>query len=217
MPKPITVLVADDHPLFRKALVDVLATDRDLKVIQEASDGASALRLIKDLRPIVAVLDIEMPHGGGIEVAREIQLRRLPVHVIFITAYKAPEFFDEAMNLGVKGYVLKESAAIDILAGIKTVASGNRYISPSLSELLFRRSRDAENLRQKSPGLEDLTPAERRILKMVSLDHTTKEIASELGVSHRTVENHRANIASKLGLSGSHSLLKFAYDNKSRL
>jgi two-component system response regulator DegU len=217
MRKPITVLVADDHPLFRKGLIDVLRAEPELKVVQEAGDGASALRLLKELRPDVMVLDIEMPQGGGMEVAREMQRLNLPAQIIFITAYKDPETFDEAMNLGVKGYVLKESAVTDIVAGIKTVAAGNRYISPSLSGLLFDRSRAAQTLREKVPGLDALTAGERRILKLVSQDRTSKEIAADLGLSARTVENHRANIAGKLGLSGSHSLLKFAYDNKSKL
>ena len=217
MKSKIKVLVADDHPIFRKGLADVLRADAGLEVVGEVADGASALRLIQESKPAVAVLDIEMPQLGGLEVAAEVQQRRLPVELIFITAYKDPETFDAAMSLGVKGYVLKESAVTDILAGINAVARGERYISPSLSGLLFQRARAASDLRVKNPGLEALTPSERHILKRVSLDRTTKEIAGDLGVSHRTVENHRANIARKLGLSGSHSLLKFAYDNKSRL
>ncbi len=210
-------MVADDHPLFRKGLVDVVRADAAFEIVREAGDGAEALKFIQELRPAVAVLDIEMPRLSGLEVAIEIQKGRLPVELIFITAYKDPETFDEAMTLGVKGYVLKESATIDIVAGIKAVARGERFISPSLSELLFRRVESAKTLRAERPGLETLTPAERRILKSVSLDRTTKEIADDLGVSYRTVENHRANIARKLGLQGSHSLLKFAYDNKSKL
>jgi len=213
----IRVLVADDHPIFRKGLVDVLRSDAGLEVVGEVADGATALAAIAELKPDVAVLDIEMPKLGGLEVAGEIRTRRAGVEIIFITAYKDPETFDEAISLGVKGYVLKESAVVDILAGIKTVAGGERYISPSLSGLLFRHAEAATALRSEKPGLDALTPSERRILKLVSFDRTTKEIADELGVSHRTVENHRANIARKLGLSGSHSLLKFAYDNKTKL
>ena len=217
MKPKIKVLIADDHPVFRKGLADVIRTDAASEVVQETGDGASALRIIQELRLTVAVLDIQMPQRDGLEVAREVQRRRLAVELIFITAYKDPETFDEAMNLGVKGYVLKDSAVTDILAGIKTVAKGERYISPSLSGLLFRRGEAAKELRQENPGLESLTPTERRILKMISLDQTTKEIADELGSSDRTVENHRANISRKLELHGSHSLLKFAYDNKGRL
>ena len=197
--------------------MDVLHADAALEIVKEAVDGVEALRFIQELRPAVAVLDIEMPRLSGLEVATEIQKRCLPVELIFITAYKDPETFDEAMTLGVKGYVLKENAAIDIVAGIKAVARGERYISPSLSGLLFRRAESARTLRAERPGLETLTPAERRILKSISLDQTTKEIAAELNLSHRTIENHRANISRKLGLQGSHSLLKFAYDNKSNL
>ena len=217
MSKPITILVADDHPLFRKGLVDVLRADAELKVIQEVGDGAQALRLLKELRPAVAVLDIEMPQRDGLQVAAEAQRLHLATELIFITAYKDPETFDAAMDLGVKGYVLKESAVTDIVAGIKSVARGERYISPSLSGFLFRRTERARTLRTQHPGLDDLTPAERRILKLISLDRTSKEIADELGVSYRTIENHRANIGRKLKLQGSHSLLKFAYDNKAKL
>src|SRR5690242_19422705 len=99
------------------------------------------------------------------------------------------------MSLGVKGYVLKESAVTDIVAGIKAVARGERYISPSLSDLLFRRGESVKTLRAQHPGLDGLTAAERRILKSISLDRTTKEIADNLNISYRTVENHRANIS----------------------
>jgi DNA-binding NarL/FixJ family response regulator len=217
MPKPITVLVADDHPLFRKGLVDVLRAEAQVKVIQEAGDGASALRLVKELRPAVAVLDIEMPQRDGLEVAAEIQRLNLRTELIFITAYKDPETFDAAMDLGVKGYVLKESAVTDIVAGIKSVARGERYISPSLSGLLFRRREEAKKVRADHPGLDDLTPAERRILRLIAQGRTSKEIADELGVSTRTVENHRFNIGTKLDLHGVHSLVKFAYDHKAEL
>ncbi len=125
--------------------------------------------------------------------------------------------FHEAMELGAKCYVLKESAAADILNGIHAVAGGQHYLSPAISGLLVNRAVRTSALRTERPGLENLTPAEQRILKRIASDQTSKEIADALGLSPRTVENHRANISAKLGLQGSHSLLKFAFENKHRL
>jgi DNA-binding NarL/FixJ family response regulator len=216
--KRITIIVAGDHPLFRKGLADLLRDDEALELLAEAEDGQAAIQAINELKPQVAVLDIEMPGLSGIEIARELHLaENKDTSLILVTAYKEPEMFDEALDNGVKGYVLKENAIVDILNGIRAVAKGEDYISPSLAGLLLKRWRASEDLRQENPGLDRLSPAERRILKLISLDRTTKEIADDLGISPRTVENHRANIARKVGISGTHSLLKFAFQNRSSL
>jgi DNA-binding NarL/FixJ family response regulator len=131
--------------------------------------------------------------------------------------YKEEDLFNAAMDLGVKGYVLKESAVSDILDAIRAIMAGQHYISPGLSEFLFGRRAGAESLRQRRPGLDRLTPAEHHILQLIARDRTSKEIADELGLSPRTVENHRTNICAKLDVHGIHSLVKFAYENKARL
>ena len=214
----ISVVVADDHPLFRKGLADLIRSETGMDLLAEAEDGAAALRRISELKPRVAVLDVEMPGKSGIEVARELHLStENQTSVILVTAYKEPEMFDEALNHGVKGYVLKENAIGDILNGIRSVAVGEEYISPSMAGLLIRRRRAGAGLREEKPGVDRLSPAERRILKLISLDRTTKEIADDLDISPRTVENHRANIARKVGVSGTHSLLKFAFQHRSSL
>ena len=214
---PTTLLLADDHPIFRKGLVQVIQSDAAFQVVGEAGDGAAALQLLTTLKPAIIILDIAMPKKSGLDVAREFRRRRAPGELIFLTAYKDPEMFDEALNLEVKGYVLKDSAGDDILDALRAVASGESYVSPTLAGLLLGRRHSAQKLRESQPGLDALTPAERRILKLIAQDRTSKEIAEELGISPRTVDNHRANIAQKLNLHGTHSLLKFAFDNKSRL
>jgi DNA-binding NarL/FixJ family response regulator len=151
------------------------------------------------------------------EVARQIQRENLPVAVVFVTAFKDTRLFQEARNLGVRGYILKESAVTEILEGIKTVAGGGLFTSPALSQLVAHRKKLGFDLVRATPGLAGLSPTQRRILKLIASDRTSKEIADELGISHRTVENHRGNIAAKLDIRGSHSLLKFAYDNKDAL
>ena len=125
--------------------------------------------------------------------------------------------FNAAMDLGVKAYVLKENAADDILWALEKVAQGEVFVSPSMSNLSRRRSDRVQELLLSKPQIDDLTSAERRILKLVAEDRTSKEIADLLQISIKTVENHRLNICHKLNLHGSHSLLKFAFDHKSHL
>jgi DNA-binding NarL/FixJ family response regulator len=214
MTRSISLVIADDHPLFRKGLREVIESDPALQILGEAGDGSYALTLIEQRTPTMAILDIDMPLISGLAVAREIQQRKIEVEVIFLTMYKEEDLFHEAMDAGARAYVLKDSAVNDILNAIHTVEDGRYYISPALSDHLIRRTNRAEKLLRHTPSLEDLTPAELRILKMIAENRTSKEIADILSISHKTVENHRTNIASKLHLRGSHSLLKFALENK---
>jgi len=131
--------------------------------------------------------------------------------------YKEEETFNRALDVGVRGFVLKENAVDDIRNALATVALGEHYLSPSISGYLMRRRTRSEELALQKPGLDDLTKAERRILKLVSEKKTSRQIAAELFISIRTVEAHRANVSAKLGLSGSHSLLQFALENRSLL
>src|SRR6185369_10435986 len=137
--------------------------------------------------------------------------------LVILTLYKEERVFNEAIDAGVLGYVLKENAANDLLNCVHAVAGGEPFISPSLSSLLLGRKTRTRQLLEEKPELEKLTPAERRILKLIAEDLTSKEIGQRLEISSHTVENHRANICEKLCLRGSHSLLKFAFANKDRL
>ena len=217
MADDLTVMIADDHPIFRRGLREVIEGDGGLSVVGEAADGEAALRLAEERRPAVAVLDIDMPRLSGFELVAEFARRHLPVAVVFLSMHKDESMFNEALRLGVRGYVLKESAATDIVAGIRAVAAGQHFISPALSTYLVKRGERQSDLARELPGLGALTPAERRVLKLIADNKTSREIAAELFVSHRTVENHRTNICQKLRLHGSHSLLKFALEHKSEL
>ena len=213
----IRIVIADDHPIFRKGLRGTIETDPELKIVAEAEDGEQALELIQTHKPEIAILDLEMPHKDGFEVIQEIQEKRLPVLVIFLTMYKDERFFNTAMNRGAKGYVLKESAVNDIITAIKSVASGQHFISPLLSTYLLNRQQRAASLAVQKPGLSSLTPAEREVLRLIAANKTSKQIAGELFIAVRTVEKHRANISEKLELRGSHALLDFALEHKSEL
>jgi DNA-binding NarL/FixJ family response regulator len=208
------LVIADDHPLFRAGLREVIVSDPAMHIVGEAGDGELALSLIRKHTPTMAILDIDMPKMGGLVVARELQKHRLKVDVIFLTMYKEEDLFNEAMDVGARAYVLKDSAVNDILNAIHTVADGKYYISPALSDHLIQRSARADKILRLVPSLEDLTPAELRVLRLVAQNKTSKDIAGLLSISYKTVENHRTSIASKLHLRGSHGLLKFALENK---
>src|SRR5712671_1305172 len=205
----IKVLIADDHPLFRQGLRQVVESDGRFELIGEAADGPSALQLILDKKPDIAVLDVNMPGLSGLEIARKLHGKRLPTEIVILTMYKEEETFNRAVDFGVKGFVLKENAAQDIVNSLIAVAAGEHYLSPSISGYLVGRRGRADKLAAKKPGLEDLTTAERRILTLIAGKKTSREIATELFISPRTVEAHRANICTKLDLRGSHSLLQF--------
>jgi len=215
--REVKLLIVDDHPLFRRGLREVIEENPRFQVVGEAADGEAALRLIAELKPSIAVVDIDMPRLSGLELVRALQKMKSPVTTVFLTMYDEEDMFNAAMDLGVKAYVVKESAADDILAALEKVDQGETFISPSLSDIGTRRSNRVQNLLLSKPQLEDLTSAERRILKFIAEDRTSKEIADLLKISVKTVENHRLNICHKLNLHGSHSLLKFAFDLKAYL
>ncbi len=217
MSLPLQILIADDHPIFRRGLCEVIETDPDLRLVGQAGDGQEALRAARELRPDVLVLDVTMPRLTGLQVARKLREGSAGPRLVLLTMHEDEELLNEALSLGITGYVLKENAVEDLLAAIHAVAAGRTFISASLSGLLLRRRQAQDRLRHEKPGLEQLTQSERRVLKLISQDKTSKEIAELLNCAVRTVETHRQNISTKLDLSGSHSLLKFAYDNKSKL
>lgn len=217
MVKEIRVVIADDHPVFRRGLAMVINADPGLTVVGEAENGEEALVRIRDLQPDVVVLDIDMPLQNGFDVAR--QLPSLPVAppVIFLTMHRDEALFNSAFDLGAFGYLLKDSAVYDIITSIKTVVTGQKFISPSLSTFLINRAHRAAILASQKPTLLDLTHTEKLVLQLVAEEKSTREIAGELGISTRTVENHRAHICKKLDLRGANALLKFALTNKNQL
>ena len=217
MKTEIRIVIADDHPIFRQGLRQVIEKDAFLKVVAEAEDGVAALERIQECGPQIAILDIDMPNQDGFAVARSIREHRQPVSVIFLTMHKDEMHFNEALDLGVRGYLIKDNAAADVVNCIRAVAAGENYISPALSTYLLNRSRRVTTFVQQHPGLRELTATERRILALLAEYKTSKEIAGELCVSVRTIENHRANICTKLDLHGTHALAKFAIQHKSEL
>lgn len=216
-PSAITIVIADDHPVFRRGLRLIIQSDEQINIIAEADNGREALELIQSSKPRVAVLDVNMPEMTGFEVVRELRKNKLATEFIFLTMHKDEAMFNTSMDLGVKGYLLKESAVEDITEGIKAVAAGENFISASLTTFLFNRSRRNATFVAAKPTINDLTATELRVLKMIADDKTSREIADQLSISVRTVERHRQNICDKLETHGSNALMKFALANKEQL
>jgi DNA-binding NarL/FixJ family response regulator len=217
MKDKIRIVIADDHPIFRQGLRQVVEKDAQIQVIAEAANGESAVTLIQEHQPDIALLDLDMPRLDGFSVVRRLRDLSLATRVIILTMHQDELHFNEALNLGAQGYLIKDSAAADVVQAIHAVAAGQRYISPTLSTFLLNRTQRAAALSAQQPGLGRLTVTERRVLALLAEYKTSKEIAALLGVSTRTIENHRANICVKLELHGTHALVKFALDHKSEL
>lgn len=212
MADKINIVIADDHPLFRAGVRQALAKEDRIVVVDEADDGEQALKKITERKPDVAVLDINMPRLSGLDVARRADATGLETKIILLTMIEDRKIFLEAMDLGVMGYVLKDSAVSEIARAILSVSEDKHFISPTLSGSLLRRKSQAQT--SSHPSLSDLTPTEHRILKLIGELKSNQEIADELFISKRTVENHRVNMAKKLSLSGTNSLLKFALEHR---
>jgi DNA-binding NarL/FixJ family response regulator len=161
------------------------------------------------------VLDVDMPECDGLEVVRFINDNGLSTGVVLLTMYKEERFFNAAMEAGVKGYVLKDSAIDEIFGAIKAVVKGDNFVSPTLSTLLIKRFNRLKKPQRSQ--LESLTSAECRVLKLVAEAKSNQQIANELFLSVRTVENHRSNICLKLGLEGKNALLTFALTHKTEI
>jgi len=211
------VVIADDHPIFREGLVKAIERDTSYCVVGQAADGGEALNLIGELRPDLAVLDVSMPVMDGLDVARKLHREANPTELICLTMYKDPAYFNAALDLGVRGYLIKDSAVSELLLCLRAVTDGQYFISPAISHFLIERNRKLESLAPSVPFQERLTPAERAVLRMLAENRTSKEIADRLFVSVRTVENHRMHICQKLEIKGHNKLLQFALENKSVL
>lgn len=205
-----TIITADDHPLLLKGLNDFLL-EKKYNIIGSGNNGKEAYNLIVKTNPDIAILDIQMPYMTGLEVAKECKKNKIETKIILITFHKEKVLFQKANELNIFGYILKEFAIEEIEICIKSVTEGIPYFSPRIKELLGINP-------YKETYLNNLTPSEKKILKLIAKDKTNKEIASLLFISHRTVEKHRSNIINKLQIEHkTNSLLIWAKDNADKL
>jgi DNA-binding NarL/FixJ family response regulator len=213
----ITVLIADDHPLFRSGVRVELERIPNFKVLAETGDGEEALRLIMAHKPDVAVVDFQMPKLTGLELARKAESAGLSTKIILLTMHRDRKIFFAALDAGVRGYVLKDDAITDIGLAIQRVAGGSHFISSELTDLLIEKNRVQTPADSIDTLIGSLTVAEKKVLALIAELKSNDEIAGALFISKRTVENHKVSLAGKLRLGSSKQLLRFALQNKDRL
>ena len=195
----------------------ILSEHPEIEVVGQAGCGADAIRMALELRPDILLCDVSMPDIEGPEVVEACMKSGLECRYILLTMHRYPELLRRAVALGVKGYVVKDGGAEEVVAAVRTVAKGDDYFSPSVAGFLEQQAKTQGAAGDDESGIGSLTAAQRKVLRLVATDLTSKEIADELGLSVRTIENHRANICRKLGLHGTHSLVKFAFDHQNEL
>jgi len=190
----IRVVLADDHAVVRKGIREFLAEPGDIDVLAEAGDGDEAVRLIDQLRPDVAVLDIQMPKRSGIDVCRHIRAQHWPIGILILTAYDDTPYVLAVLQAGANGYVLKTADADDIIQAVRDVHEGKSVLDPTIARKLMTQLAGQSIDRP----IESLTPREMDVLKLAAHGYTNKAIGAQLNVSDRTVQGHLANIFGKL-------------------
>jgi DNA-binding NarL/FixJ family response regulator len=207
----ITAVLADDHPIVRQGLRALLDGAEDCNVVGEAANGLAAIDLIERLQPDVAILDLQMPDLGGLEVARRAREKSPDTRVIILTMYADEPYVLEALRHGVSGYVLKGSATSDLLAAVEAAMAGKRFLSRLLNErAIDAYARRAETDSRPLDRYDLLTSREREALQLAAQVMSNAEIGERLAISPRTAETHRANLLRKLGLTTQTDLVRFA-------
>jgi two-component system response regulator NreC len=205
----ITVVLADDHLIFREGLRALLSAEPDLRIVGEAGDGLEAVQLVERLQPDVLVLDLMMPGLNGDQVARQVSQHVHKTRIVVLSMHTSEAYVLKALRSGAVGYVLKGSSSTELVQAIREVVQGRRYLSPPLSE------RAIETYIQKAQGssldlYETLTTREREVLQLAAQSCSHADIASRLSISPRTVEAYRANVMRKLGLRTQTDLIRYA-------
>ncbi len=201
---PIRVVLADDHVLVRQGLKSLLEREK-FQVVAEASDGQEAVRLSESLCPEIAVLDISMPTLNGIDAARQLGRASPKTKVILLTQHEEDQYIREALEAGVKGYVLKSQVASDLVHAIHQVSRGQVYLSPGVSRAVV----EAYRTKSEMPS-DPLSVRERQVLQLIAEGKSTKDVATLLGISVKTAESHRTRLMQKLDIHETASLVRYA-------
>jgi DNA-binding NarL/FixJ family response regulator len=203
-----TIVVADDHQLVREGIRMLLETRSDFEVVGEASDGEEAVKIVLDRKPDIAVMDIWMPHLSGIDATREIEKCGLPTKVVMLSMHASRAYVEETLSAGAAGYIVKSAASKELLDAIDAVLAGGSFLSPAVTqEIISSASRSIES---PPAGIGALTDREREVLQLVADGQSSKEIASSLGISLKTVDSHRSNLMEKLDIHKVAGLVRFA-------
>ena len=214
----IRIVIADDEPMYFTSLRQYIGDEPSLRIVAEAQDGLVALDALLALKPDVAILDIAMPRLSGIQIVARLRKEGLQTKVIFLTVWRESAVFEAAVDLGVRGYLIKkDTGRAEVHACIRAVLADQCYASPEMITWLIDRVHGTKEFESLYPGLANLKPRERDILKRVARGQSSKEIATDVGIATRTVDVYRARIAKILGVRGPNVLRRFARQNRERL
>lgn len=210
----IRVLIAEDHLLVRAGIRALLEKAGDIHILGEASNGQEAVEMARDARPDVLIMDIMMPRLNGIQAAEYIQELKLPTHILLLSMYSDAGFIHRALQCGVKGYVLKSSVSDELLQAVRTVASGQTFLSGPISQMI-----EADAANPIPPGKEGepfatLSPREKEIMQLIAEGHTSAEIGKILFISDKTVEKHRVRLMKKLNVRNVAGLVRLAIKHR---
>jgi DNA-binding NarL/FixJ family response regulator len=205
---PIRILIADDHSLVRAGFRALLQNVPSIQVVAEAGDGTEALRLIEQHRPDIVLLDITMPGVTGLEVAAAVSKKWPEIRTVMLSMHASEEFVLQALQAGAKGYLLKDAATDELETAIRAVASGETFLSPSVSKHVVAGY--LQRVRAPAGPLEQLTPRQREVLQLIAEGLTNKEIARRLNISGKTVESHRTQLMERLDIHDIAGLVRFA-------
>jgi DNA-binding NarL/FixJ family response regulator len=204
----VRILIADDHTLVRESLVNLLQASGDIQVVAQASDGLETIEKALATRPDIVITDISMPHLNGMEVVRRLREQLPAVRVLVLTMHCEDEYVLQLVRAGASGYLVKDSAASELLAAVQSLREGRGYFGPQASRILAEQLQHPE--RQVDDPYGRLTPREREVFHLIAEGKTTKEIARVLDISAKTAENHRARVLDKVGVRNTAELVRYA-------
>lgn len=214
---PKTIVIADDHPIFRVGVVNVINSIEGCKVVAEAENGLEAIDLIVKHKPDVAVIDLDMPKSNGVDVLNRVVELHLPTRMVILTAHTDPKTFMQIAQMHEVSILLKENAVNELPQCLQSISESKVFISPNCKKLISKYKQLFTSTQKVNNLLKALSATEIQVLWLVGQGLTTQQIAERQNNSFKTIENHRTNIAQKLGISGANSLLVFAIENKEQI
>lgn len=212
-----TIVIADDHPIFRVGVVSVINTIEGCKVVAEAENGLEAIDLIVKHKPDVAILDLDMPKSSGIDVVNRVFELHLPTRMVILTAHTNPNTFMQLAEMHEVSILLKENAINELPQCLQSISEGKVFISQICRKIISKFQQQHSSVQKIVNRLKELTSTEILILSLISEGLTTQQIADRQSNSFKTIENHRTNIAHKLNISGANNLLVFSIENKDQI
>ncbi len=210
MTAKIRIVLADDHPIFLNGVRELIQAEQDLDLVGEASSGLGALKVIREKQPDIAVVDISMPEMNGILLGRRLAAEMPAVSILALTLHEERAYLKQALDVGIRGYVLKRSAAETLVQAIRAVVVGSLYVDPAIASRMFNGSSDGAARQRRNVAFPELTDREAEVLKLVALGFTNKEIAHQLDLSVKSIETFKARGTEKLGLNSRAELVRYA-------